>query len=578
MELYVENVALLRRARVPFGPGFNVLTGETGAGKSLLLDALGLAVGLRPPPELLRELAEPIRVDAVFELADWHPAARELERLGFGGEDGQWVLSRELGRSGRGRCRINGRPVSAAELAAAGELLVSIHTQHESHRLLRPAVQLELLDAYAGDEALALRQELGRLYGQWRQAREEREQLARDERRRLQEMDLLRFQIDEIESAGLSEGEEERLQAEYTRLAAARQLRQWLAAALDHLVGSGAGGSGGTDGAGLSALHALGRAQAAVAQAASLDRELSAAVAQLQQAGETLAELARTLRRYWEACEPDPERLAQLEQRLGLIDRLRRKYGQDVSAVLQHLEQARTRLAELAHHEDRLQELEQRLQELEQRYQELAERLAHRREQAARRLAEQVQGELAQLAMPHARFLVRLQKGAPGPAGWDQAEFLFSANPGEQLRPLAHVASGGELSRTMLAVRTVLAEADPVPVLVFDEPDAGLGGRAAQAVGERLARLSRARQVLVVTHLPQVASLADHHLAVTKLEQDGRSSVQVEALNLPGRVQELARMLGGSRITETALRHAEELLRLAQQARGTAASPPAPPA
>ena len=564
VELYVENVALVRRARVPFGPGLNVLTGETGAGKSLILDALGLAVGLRGLPEGRRGQEEPVRVDALFELPADHPVAARLAAMGFEGDGGQWVLGRELGRGGRGRARINGRPVTLAELAQVGEWLVSIHTQHDSHRLLRPSVQLELLDAFAGEQTLRLREQVQALHASLRSATQEWESLQTGERQRLQEMDLLRYQVEEIAAAGLREGEEEALTAEYTRLAAADRLRELLASAVQELAGGPAAG-----GEGWSAREAMGRAEALLAEAVELDGRVAGPLAQLRAAGEQLAEAARELRWLADQAEPDPQRLHQLGQRLELLGRLQRKYGPTVAAVLAYLEQARARLAELERWEDRSGALREELARLEAQYEQACRQLSQLRRQAARQLGERVQGELAELAMPKARFEVRVGPAPAGPTGRDEVEFLFSAHSGEAPRPLAQVASGGELSRTMLACRTVLAAADPVPVLIFDEPDTGLGGRAAQAVGERLARLGRNRQVLVVTHLPQVASLADHHLAVVKQERDGRPWVEVQPLDRRRQVDELARMLGGARITETALRHAEELLRLAQDAKAT---------
>ncbi|MEW6045482.1 MAG: DNA repair protein RecN [Bacillota bacterium] len=558
-ELYVENLALLEKARVPFGRGFNVLTGETGAGKSLVLDALGVAVGQRATSELVRAGAAQARVEASFEVDESSPLGQQLAAMGSAPEDGLVILSREFTASGRSRSRINGRMVTTGELARLGELLVSIHTQHESQRLLLPSAQLALLDAFAGEEAVKLAAEVARTWQEMQKLSQELEALRQGERQRLHELDLLRFQIDEIAAARLSADEEPELLAEHARLSNAARLQELLGEALESLAGQG-----GLDGSAASMAAAAGRA---LSEAAALDPEAAPLAGELRTLSEQLAELARAVRRHLERCEPNPSRQAEVEARLDLIDRLKRKYGQTIEAVLAYQDEARQRLSDLVQQSARSGEVERALEELQARYQEMSHRLSAIRRDAARRLGEAVETELRDLAMPKARFEVVLEAAEPGPSGLERASFLFSANPGEPPRPLARVASGGELSRTMLACRTVLAGLDPVPVLVFDEPDAGLGGRAAQAVAERLARLGRLRQVLVVTHLPQVASMADFHLSVRKLEKDGATQVEVGALSAEERVQELARMLGGARVTESAERHATELLRLAGQAK-----------
>lgn len=559
-ELFVENFALLDKARVPFGPGFNVLTGETGAGKSLVLDALGTAMGQRASPELIRAGASSALVEASFEVDEESPVGQRLAELGFAPEDGLLIVSRELSASGRSRCRINGRLATTADLARVGELLVNIHTQHESQRLMLPSVQLTLLDAFAGGEAVELGRRVAEAWHQMQRLSGELESLRQGERQRLHELDLLRFQIDEIAAAKLAPDEEAGWLEEHARLSNAARLQELLGAALEHLGGAGAADAG--------ALTLVGAAGRALQEAASLAPQAAPLARELQAIGDRLGELVREVRRYLERCEPDPQRLAEVEARLALIDRLKRKYGPTIEAVLAYRDEAERRLRTLEHESSRLEDCQRELEAARARYQELARRLGALRREAARRLGEAIEAELHQLAMPRARFEVAVEPAdEPGPTGEERVSFLFSANPGEPLRPLSKVASGGELSRTMLACRTVLAEADPVPVLVFDEPDAGLGGRAAQAVAERLARIGRTRQVLVVTHLPQVASMADFHLSVRKLQDDRTTRIEVTPLSHDERIQELARMLGGADVTESARRHASELLRLAGQAK-----------
>ncbi len=556
----MENVALIERARVPFGPGFNVLTGETGAGKSLILDALGIAVGQRPSAELVRAGEETARVDAVFELPTGHPVAETLTAWGYESDGGQWVLSREVARSGRSRCRVNGRPVTTAELARVGEALVSIHTQHEGQRLLRSPEQLELLDGFAGPEVLRMRRQVEGVFRELERLQRELEQLAQNERRRLHEIDLLRFQIDEITAASPRPGEDEELAREHRRLAHAARLRELLEGAWQRLAGGSAGGS---------PLDELAAAALQLQQAAALDPEVLPLAEQLERWVDDVREMARLVRRLAEQREPDPLRLQEVEARRELLEQLKRKYGSSLEAVLTYLTGARARLAELEQAQVRSSDLQAQLHRLQASYARLSEALGAARRKAAVELARAVQAEATALAMPGLQVAVHVEPAEPGPTGSDRVEFLFSANPGEPARPLARIASGGELSRLMLACRTVLAEADPVPVLVFDEPDAGVGGQAARAVGERLARLGKTRQVLVVTHLPQVASLADHHLAVEKVERSGRTRVRVEPVEGDRRVQELARMLSGTAATVAAQRHAEELLRLAGETKAT---------
>lgn len=559
-ELVVENVALIERASVALGPGFNVLTGETGAGKSLVLDALGMVVGHRAGPDVVRAGADAARVEALFEVDPSSEIGRRLEGLEWPPEDGQVVLSRELSASGRSRCRINGRPVTVGELARVGELLVDIQTQHESQRLMTPGVQLALLDAFAGESAVALAMEVGRVHEDLSQARRRLAELRARESARLREIELLRFQVDEIAAAALRAGEDEALRTEYARLSHTAQLRGLLGEALDRLGASGGDQPG--------ALGMAAEAQHLLEQAAALDGEARELARALAQHTEGLADVARAVRRHRERCEPDPERLHEIEERLGLIDRLERKYGAGIEGVLAYRKDAQERLNSLESEDQETSELDRALALLERAYEEKSHELTRRRKEAAGRLAQAVGRELAELALPGARFEVVIASQEPGPSGCDRVDFQFSANPGEAPRPLARVASGGELSRTMLACQVVLASADAVPVLVFDEPDAGLGGRAAHAVGMRLSLLGQRRQVLAVTHLPQVASLADRHLVVRKEARGDRSVVRVVPLDPGQRVDELARMLGGSQITDSARAHAEQLLRMAAQAKG----------
>ncbi len=571
-ELRVEDYALVDRLELSFSRGLNALTGETGAGKSILIDAVQAVLGRRAGADSVRQGRERAYIEAAFSVAPDSPAAGLLRELGYMDEgDELLVLSREISAGGRSKCRINGRLVNLSQLAEVGELLVEIHGQHEGASLLVPARHLELLDALGGAEVGSLRTEVGELAAERRRLLDAIERLDTSARERLRREELLRFQVEEIASARLEPGEEERLEEEKARLAHAERLMQGASAAYAALYeGSETAPS---------ALDAAGGALRSLEQLVALDRGLQPAVELLGQAVVGLQEAAHELRRYVEGVEANPARLQEVEERLQLIASLKRKYGGSVEEVLAYFQRASEELAGLTREEESLEALRRRLAEVEERLADRASKLSDARRRAADRAAGEICRRLAQLAMPHARFEVQMRREsdptgievdgervAVGPKGIDKVEFLFSANPGEPPRPLAKIASGGEMSRVMLAIKSVLAEIDPCDTLIFDEVDAGIGGRTADAVAEALWQLSRSRQVLVVTHLAQIASRADRHLAVEKRETGGTTEVSVAEVSGEERVREIARMLGGSG-TPAGLQHAKELLEMAHRGR-----------
>lgn len=570
LALRIEEFALVRSIELEFGPGLNVLTGETGAGKSIVIDAVAAVLGGRTSAEDVRAGSDQAVIEAAFDLSSRPWAAQILEQYGFDGADDTVVLTREIARMGRSRCRINGRLVNLSQLAEVGRALVDIHGQHDHQSLLAPARQLELLDEMGGSPLAALRADVERLAHEREELLAQRRRLESAERERAQREELLRYHVEEIDAAALAPQEEEELLAERQRLAHAERIARAVQEAYAALYGGD-----GVDQASANAL--LGLAHQRIQEAAELDGALLAAAEVLESALAATADAALDLRRYLERLEPDPERLAAVEERLALIARLKRKYGESVAAILAYRQRAAQELEELESAAERIAQLSQQLSRVEEQLAEAALRLSRARRETAGAIAGKVAQRLSRLQMPQARFEVAFSREPDpdglmidgervrvGARGMDTVEFLFSANAGEAPRPLARIASGGEMSRVMLAIKGTLAEIDPVGTLIFDEVDAGLGGRAAESVGEALTELARSRQVLVVTHLPQIAALADRHFAVEKLEEGGRTTVSVRALAGEERVREIARMLDGKG-TATGFEHARALLALAHK-------------
>ncbi|WP_264844734.1 DNA repair protein RecN [Caldinitratiruptor microaerophilus] len=580
MEIAIEQFALIDRVRLQFGPGLNVLTGETGAGKSIILDALAASLGGRTPADVVRAGEERAVIEAVLDLSGQPDRVRAALDLGIDiAEDGLLVIHREVARQGRGRILLNGRSVTGAMLRQVGEGAADLHGQHEHQSLLQPHRHLELLDQYGGmllrsqghalevldryggDPLLALRERVAEVHARLQALRAERASLAGDARERARRLDLLHYQKEELDRARLRPGEEEEVEAELRVLAAAGRLR----AAAEEAYALLYEGTRGQE----SAADLLGRVLGLVDEMARTDPAAGAARELLEAASVHVREASRFLADYRERVEDDPARQAALERRLEELAALRRKYGNTVEEMLRYREEVAAEIERLGAAEARAARLDQEIAALGREAEELASRLSEARREAAAALSAQVAREVADLGMPHARFEVAVEPPARrsweevGPRGWDRVEFLFSPNPGEPLRPLAKIVSGGEMSRIMLALKVILARVDGVPTLVFDEVDTGLSGRTAQAVAEKLARIAQSRQVLCVTHLPQVAAMADVHFAIRKETDGDRTVTRVERLDEEGRVQEIARMIGGAEVTRLTLENARELIRSA---------------
>ncbi len=576
-EIHIQNYAVIENLSVEFAAGLNVLSGETGSGKSILIDALGLALGGRASPEVIRTGQERATVTAVFR-AERKPAwAAWLEEYGLaGGDSSEIILRREIQAGGRSRLLVNDQPMTVVAVKALEPFLLEVHGQSEHVALLERSAQLDLLDQFTGVDDLL--EQVGALFARRRQFEREMEGLSQNEQDRLRTIDLLRFQAQELANAALEAGEDTRLEDEKRVLANLEKIRAAAAAAFGNLYEE--------EGAASSRLAVVGRA---LEELARFDATAAQYAEPLAGARATLDDLAYFLRDYLGKLQANPERLAEIEERLARIDRLKRKYGKSIEEILAYGDEIQQQLSKLEHADERRGEVARELEKASADYQKAARKLSAERREAAKKLEKLVREELAELGMEKAGFQIHFappaaegtnpagRTSAGGARGIDDVEFRISPNPGEELRPLEKIASGGELSRLMLALKTVVggkrsangsrAARRAVPTFIFDEIDAGIGGRIAEAVGRRLKRLAREAQVLCVTHQAQIACFADHHLYVEKLERSGRTLTAIQALQgEKDRAAELARMLSGARITDTALKHAAALLKQAASA------------
>jgi DNA repair protein RecN (Recombination protein N) len=562
-ELAVQNLALIEDVRVELQPGFCAWTGETGAGKSLLLGALGLLLGERGSIDLLRAGAEELRITGRFEV-DSPDVRREIERiLDTTLEEDEIILARRLTRSGRSHAYVNDQPVAVGTLKQIGNLLVDLHGQRESESLLEPAYQLQLLDAY-GNLGVARNKYL-ELAEKVRACRRRLNTLVAEQQQRQRELSLLRFERDELDQANLEPGEVTELNQERQRLANAQNLQQFATQAYALLYEEEG-----------SALERIGKVQREAEGWAEFDPRLQEVVTRLESLHADVQDVAQTLRRLGEHWEADPERLEEVERRLSLLRRLESKYRKSVDELILYRLSLDEQEAKLQKQEDDLGELEGELAGLYAQLRQAAGELSKQRHKVAKKLATQTQKQFADLGMPEARLEAILETIPLGddplrsevPSwGADQLELTLAANPGEPALPLRKVASGGELSRTMLALKTVLAGHDRLGTLVFDEIDANVGGRLGDVLGQKLAALGQTHQVICVTHLPQVASYARHHWTIRKSRRGNRTVTQIAALGEADRLEELASMLRGEARGETTRQEAAAMLEAARRSR-----------
>jgi DNA repair protein RecN (Recombination protein N) len=554
--LHIENIAIIESADITFEPGFNVLTGETGAGKSIVIDAISAVLGQRTSRELIRTGAKSAIVTAVFTKL---PGLPWMEENGFVQGD-ELLLQREIQGDGRNACRLDGRPITVAQLRQLGRYLLDIHGQQDGQRLLDPTCHLEYLDHFGKTQFLL--EEYQSEYWKMSDLKKQITALQMDEAERSRRVDTLQFQIQELERADLKPGEDEELNARKKLL---RSAEKWI----DGIQTAEYALSGNEDTQG--ACDLLSQAEDAVLSLARLNPQMEELAQQFTTLRSAVDDLAEQLRDFGRDLDFSPQELDRLEGRLDVIYRLKRKYGNTVEEMLQYLEKCREELNQIEFAGETIAQLEESLSKVKIRAEEAGKRLTAARKKAAQALQQRVQEELRQLDMPKVQFetefLISTEADGMGPLGLEQVQFLMSANVGEALKPIQKVASGGELARIMLALKNVLAEDDGVGSLVFDEVDTGVSGRAAQKVAEKMADVARYKQVLCVTHLPQIASMADAHYSVEKGEREGRTYTKVERLTVEGRRDELARLLAGGAISDSMRKSAEELLTRAEEYR-----------
>lgn len=548
LELHVKNLALIEKADVEFGEGLNILTGETGAGKSIIIGSVTMALGGKAPKGSIRPGADYAYIELVFSVTgeEKRKALRELDVEPT--EDGLVIISRKL-TSARSISRINDETVTMARLSQITGLLLDIHGQHEHQSLLYKSKHLEILDAYVKAATQPVKQTIADRYRIYRSLEEKLRGFDLDAESRIREADFLRFEIEEIEASALKEGEEEELTSVYRRYSHSRRIAECLGAAYEAVEGEW-----------------LARALKEVEQASEYDESLGGIRDQLYDADSILRDAGREMSAYLDSMEMDEETFRKTEERLDLIHNLQAKYGPTVEAICQKLEQKKKRLEELEDYDAHKKRMEQELEECRNGLEKLCTQLTGIRKKASRTLVKKIKQGLVDLNFLDVEFDMEFEKlDHFTPSGWDGAQFLISTNPGQPMRPLKDVASGGELSRIMLAIKTVLADSDDIPTLIFDEIDTGISGRTAQKVSEKLMLIAKSHQVICITHLPQIAAMADSHFEIAKSASHGRTITTIRLLDRQASVEELARLLGGARITEAVLKNAGEMKELADR-------------
>lgn len=562
LNVFIRNFGIIDLLKMDFQTGFNVLTGETGAGKSIIIEALQITLGGRASGDQIRAGAEKALVQATFDISGIATLAPLLEEQGVDlPEDDILILSREIARSGKNICRINGQAAPLGFYRNIGRNLADLHVQHEQNSLLDQERHRQLLDRFGGRKDLDALKEVNFIFFRWKQARLNFERLSGDAGERARRVDMLRYQVEEIQRASLRPDEDEELSAEKRVLANVEKISFLAAQAYSSLYEGGSGQA--------SAVDLLARAVDSLRNLIDLDQRPETILASLESAFYQVEDAARELSGYRDGVEYSPQRLEAVEERLEQINRLKKKYGETIPEVLKYLESAQNELAVLENVEELLDAAGRELKELEIAYGRAAGILGDVRREVARSLEEAVARELLSLEMGRVEFRVTFSHiEGPSQGGAERVDFLISPNPGEPLKPLAKIASGGELTRILLALKALLAGVDEIPVLVFDEADTGIGGRALQAVAEKMSQLGDHHQVICVTHSAQVACYAKAHHRIVKEFDGERTVTRVELLDPRERLEELARMLGGKEVTDITRRHAGQMLRLANKERG----------
>lgn len=555
-ELFIKNIAVIKQTDICFSEGLNVFTGETGAGKSIIIDSINAVLGQRVSRDLVRTGETRAQITAVFSGLST-TTLELLDQMGYEADEGELMISREISVDGKGTCRLCGRPIGVTMLREIGNTLINIHGQHDSQYLLNKEKHIDFLDSFA---------QLDTLYDRYRDCfsqliamRRELNSLNVDEAEKARQIDLLEYQINEIEQVELVPGEEEELADRRNMIRNAEKI----CLSLDEAHEQIAGGEERTG-----ALELIQNAAAELEEAARYVETLIPISSQLTEMGYELEDSLMGINDARLGMEYDPGELEEIEARLDLIYRLKRKYGGDIEEILQNLSLYKKQLEKITLSDEKKESLNQSYKEMLLQAKNLADQLSKERKAAARRFEKQVEGELSFLDMPSVKFTISILPCKLGAKGLDDVEFMISTNPGEPPKPIAKIASGGELSRIMLSIKNVISDKDDVPTLIFDEVDTGVSGSAAEKIGRKLRQVSKGRQVICVTHLAQIAALCDHHLLIQKQVKDDHTFTQVTELDHPGRVREIARIMSGVDVSELSLQNAEEMLRRAKSDEG----------
>lgn len=551
LNLHVKNLALIEEAEVDFTEGLNILTGETGAGKSIIIGSVILALGEKVSRDMLRNSEKDALVELIFYERN-QKVLDKLEEMDIFPEDGQIVLTRKITK-GRSICRINSETVSAAQMRKAASLLIDIHGQHESQSLLAAKNHLKYLDDFAGETLWEKKETLGQLYHIYTQQKAELEAFSLDVREQQRELELLQYEVAEIEEASLKTGEDEQLESDYRRLANGKKILEATGAAHDLMSGSRENAS-----------DAIGAALRELLYVSSYDGRLAELSGQLQEIDDLVNDFNRDLADYLEESEFSDETFEQISLRLDLINRLKEKYGNSIEAILAQKEEKEARIEKIMNYDVYREKLRAQLQQTTEKLDHISRKISSMRKMAAKEMTKQIRAALADLNFLDVKFEMEFKQLRHFTAnGMDEGRFLISTNPGEPMKYLDKVASGGELSRIMLALKTVLADRDETGTLIFDEIDTGISGRTAQMAAEKMQLISDTHQIICITHLPQIAAMADTHFLIEKNTSDNQTSTQIRVLDEAAGIRELARMLGGVKITDTVMESAKEMKEMA---------------
>ena len=557
LDLKVKNFALIEKLEINFKKGLNVLTGETGAGKSIIIGALEMLLGGRASREVIRNGKDKAYIEAVYEPEKLDLINNKLEEYGIEPDEDILLLSREIKRTGRNRSRINGQLATLSMVSNVSSYLVDIHGQHEHQSLLDVKLHLDFLDDFIGEKIISLKEKVTNKYNEIKNINKKLQEMEIDEGEKARELDLLEFQINEIENANLKTGEFKKLEKEYKKFSNAEAIFATTGMIYNDINGDDFNNNG--------ILDKIGHFMTELDSLKEYDDKLDSFHSQMENIYYTLQDLGYEIREYNENLDFDKKRLKEIEDRLDTINNLKKKYGETIEEILEYNQKMKKRRNELVSQEDLINELKEKRKNIKAEYYNKAEELSKIRKNSAKNLEEKIKDELTDLAMEDVLFKVNFKEKDLAGDGIDDIEFMISPNPGEDLKPLAKIASGGELSRIMLAFKKIIAEIDKVDTLIFDEVDSGVGGKTAQKMAEKLAVIGSKRQVICITHLPQIASMSDNHFYINKTAENGKTYTNINKLNGEEKPKELARMLGGVKMTDTTLDHAEEMIKLAEK-------------